>query len=119
MTHFAINIGSKLELFVDDYLIDRLAGATRIMNKPLPQNVVMEFDKPWEGNCCSYVSVIKDGDTYRMYYRAAQVDYTHGDMTMRHKAAAYAESKDDRRCFRRNRRRCAGLSLPRVWSGHI
>ena len=94
MTQFAIDIGSKLELFVDDYLIDRLAGATRVMKNPSPQNVVMEFDKPWEGNCCSYVSVIKDGDTYRMYYRAAQVDYTHGDMTMRHKAAAYAESKD-------------------------
>ena len=94
MTDSTIDIGSRLELFVDDYLVDRLAGATLTLHRPSPQNVVLTFDRPWEGNCCNYVSVIKDGDTYRMYYRAAQVDYTHGDMTMRHKAAAYAESRD-------------------------
>jgi hypothetical protein len=90
----AIDIGSRLELFVDEYLIDRLAGATLTIHRPSPQNVVLRFDRPWEGNACGYVSVFKDGDTYRMYYRSCQVDYTQGAMTVRHTVVGYAESSD-------------------------
>ena len=95
-----IEIGSRLELFVDDYLIDTLSGATRTMNKPSPQNVVMEFDKPWEGNSCNNFTVFKDEDIYRMYYRGSQVDYIkydhsrRGAMTGLHTVVCYAESTD-------------------------
>jgi hypothetical protein len=94
MTESTIDIGSRLELFVDDYLIDRLAGATLNIHSPSPQNVVLRFDRPWEGNSCNHVSVFKDADKYRMYYRSGQVDYTQGDMTKRHEVAGYAESSD-------------------------
>ena len=100
MAESVIEIGSRLELFVDDYLIDTLSGATRTMNNPSPQNVVMKFDKPWEGNSCNQVTVIKDEDIYRMYYRGAQVDYIkydhsrRGAMTVLHTVLCYAESTD-------------------------
>ena len=94
MKESTIDIGSRLELFVDDFLIDKLAGATLIMHRPSPQNAVLRFDRPWEGNSCNYVSVFKDADTYRMYYRAAQVDYTQGAMTVQRTVVCYAESRD-------------------------
>ena len=90
----AINIGSRLELFVDDHVVDTLSEATRTMHRPVPQDVVMTFDRPWEGNSCNYISVIEDGGVYRMYYRASQVDYTQGKMTNRHAFVGYAESAD-------------------------
>ena len=90
----AIDIGSRLELFVDDHVVDRLSEATRTMHRPVPRDVVMRFDRPWEGNSCNYISVIEDGGVYRMYYRASQVDYTQGKMTNRHAFVCYAESAD-------------------------
>ena len=90
----AIDIGSRLELFVDDHVVDTLSEATRTMHRPVPQDVVMTFDRPWEGNSCNYISVIEDGGVYRMYYRASQVDYTQGKMTNRHAFVGYAESAD-------------------------
>ena len=36
-----IDIGSRLELFVDDYLIDEIAGATQRLHQPQPQNVCL------------------------------------------------------------------------------
>ncbi len=94
MNTSAIDIGSRLELFVDDYLIDRIAGASLTMYRPTPQDVALTFDRPWEGNSCNYFSVIKDAETYRMYYRGMQVDYTQGKMTPKHKNVCYAESTD-------------------------
>ena len=90
----AIDIGSRLELFVDDHVVDRLSEATRTIHRPVPRDVVMRFDRPWEGNSCNYISVIEDGGVYRMYYRASQVDYTQGKMTNRHAFVCYAESTD-------------------------
>jgi hypothetical protein len=94
LTNSPIDIGSRLELFVDDYLIDRIAGATLTLHNPTPQDVALTFDRPWEGNSCNYFSVIKDAETYRMYYRGMQVDYTQGEMTIQHKNVSYTESTD-------------------------
>ena len=43
-----LNIGSRLELFVDDYLIDTMAGVTQELHSPQRQNIAIVFDKPWE-----------------------------------------------------------------------
>ena len=94
MNRSVIDIGSRLELFVDDYLIDRMAGASLTLHSPTPQDAALTFDRPWEGNSCNYFSVIKDCTTYRMYYRGMQVDYTQGKMTPQHKVVCYAESND-------------------------
>ena len=66
-----LEIGSRLELFVDDWLIDRMSGGVSLkLHTPEQRDTVLRFDKPWEGRWSGYVSVIKDDDRYRMYYRA-------------------------------------------------
>ncbi len=64
-----LDIGSRLELFVDDYLIEDLAGTRLVLHHPRPAEVVLRFQRPWEGAFCAYVTVIKDGEKYRMYYQ--------------------------------------------------
>ena len=54
----SIDIGSILELLVDDYLRDRMHGASLMLHSPSPQQVSMVFDRPWKGNTCGYVTVI-------------------------------------------------------------
>jgi len=65
-----INLGSRHELFIDDYLVESVHGLTWKMHEPRKAEVALQFDAPWEGNNCHYVSVFKDGEKYRMYYRA-------------------------------------------------
>lgn len=68
------NIGSRLELFVDDWLIEKLNGAELKLHNPIPREVSIVFDKPWEGNASAYVTVFKDENIYRMYYRGSHYD---------------------------------------------
>ncbi len=64
-----IVIGSHRELFVDHHLIDRLENARLVLHRPQPREVVLKFDRPWEGLYSGYETVLKDGDTFRFYYR--------------------------------------------------
>ena len=65
-----VDIGSRLELLLDEYLIDRMANGVRLqMHRPVRREVVLRTDAPWEGNACAFQSVFRDGDLYRMYYR--------------------------------------------------
>ena len=66
----AIDIGSRRELMVDGYLIDRMAGAELRLQHPTPRETVMVFDRPWEGAGCGYVTVFEDEGRFRMYYKA-------------------------------------------------
>ena len=67
------NIDSRLELFVDDYLIERIeGGAEQRLNHPVPREVALTFDAPWEGDTSAYVTVFKDDDGFRMYYRGSR-----------------------------------------------
>jgi hypothetical protein len=70
-------VGTRLELIVDNYLIDGLIGKAELrMHHPKPQGAALVTDKPWEGNSCAYMTVIRDGNLYRMYYRGSQAVYT-------------------------------------------
>jgi len=91
-----VEIGSRLELFVDDYLIGSLSGgAARRLHHPIPREVAVVNDAPWEGNGCGYVTVFRDGDIYRMYYRGVDVIYTRDGYTEPHRQVyCYAESTD-------------------------
>lgn len=89
-----VDIGTQRELFVDDYLIGQFSGEARqVLQKPVPQEVVLVTDKPWEGNTCAYYTIFQDGERYRMYYRGS-----HYDEQTRKAAHAevvcYAESRD-------------------------
>ena len=65
-----IEIGSRLELFVDGYLIGELSGGAELeLHRPAEREAAIVHDQPWEGNASAYQSVFKDGDLYRMYYR--------------------------------------------------
>ena len=91
-----IDIGSRLELLVDDYLIDHMDGDVELLlHHPIPREIVMVHDAPWEGSACGYHTVFKDGDLYRMYYHAWHLDPQPGKLNIPHDPwGAYAESKD-------------------------
>ena len=64
-----VDIGDRRELFVDDFLIDRLDGARLALHAPRPAEKVLTLDRSWEGIYSGYVTVIRDGEGYLMYYR--------------------------------------------------
>lgn len=91
-----VDVGSRLELFVDGYLIDRIEDGARLrLHHPEPREIAKVHDKPWEGNSSGYTTVFQDGDLYRMYHRGAHLLYPDGKATPTHPAVTcYAESRD-------------------------
>ncbi len=91
-----IHIGSRLELMVDEHLIERMSGGAKLhIHRPTIREVVIVTDEPWEGNACPYRSVFQDGDLYRMYYGGYQYDVGEKTMSYPHpRFLCYAESKD-------------------------
>lgn len=68
-----LQIGNNLQLFVDKYLIGSMHNVTLKLHAPQPAGVAIRFDKPWEGNVSTYVTVFRDGNIFRMYYRCASL----------------------------------------------
>lgn len=90
----AVDVGSRLELFVDDYLVEALDGdAAQVLQRPVPQEVVLVTDQPWEGNTSAYYTVFRDGELYRLYYRGSHYDETTKKSGHR-EVTCYAESRD-------------------------
>ena len=86
-----IDIGTNRQLFLDDYVIDTMGGAKRLMHSPTRRETVLVGDKPWDEASISYMSIIRDGDLYRGYYRC----YQQGpDRAKSPRYTAYAESAD-------------------------
>ena len=101
-------IGSRLELFVDNWLIDTWKGVELRLHRPVLGNRVLEIDQPWEKTWeemletqrqaeiaqgvwngptpFGFSTVMKDGDLFRMYYT--------WDRWNRDSLSAYAESRD-------------------------
>ncbi len=92
-----IEIGARLELMVDDFLIARLSGGAALrLNLPVPREVALFTDRPWEGNSCTSFAVFQDGDIYRMYYLGRQFVTTEAglDEAPHPDFVCYAESSD-------------------------
>ncbi len=92
-----IDIGSRLELMVDDFLIARLGGGARLcLNQPVPREVALVTDRPWEGNSSTSFAVFQDGNIYRMYYLGRQFVTTGEglDEAPHPDFVCYAESSD-------------------------
>lgn len=92
-----IDIGSRRELFVDDFVIDKLTGDAELrMHHPTPREIAIVHDAPWEGSSSGYHTVFQDGDLYRMYHRGSHLDVSQGKLgSGRHKPFyCYAESDD-------------------------
>ncbi|MBI5775531.1 MAG: hypothetical protein HZA89_17560 [Verrucomicrobia bacterium] len=71
--------------------MERLDGVALKLHEPRPAGVAIQYDRPWEGQFCGYVTVIKDGGTYRLYYRGSPE--VKGDNSNK-ETTCYAESRD-------------------------
>ncbi len=66
----AIEIADRRQLFVDDHVVDRLDGEVRLeLHRPQPREIVLRFDRPWEGIYSGYETVLRDRGRFRLYYR--------------------------------------------------
>jgi len=88
-----LDIGSRVELFVDDWLVDTMQAAYLQMHRPVRRQVALTLDAPWEGDVCFYLTVLRDDECYRMYYRGQQMD-AGGPVPVHEAIVAYAESED-------------------------
>jgi len=60
------------------------------LQKPVPRDVAIDHDVPWEGNTCAYHTVFQDGRLFRAYYRGSHYDPSGGYTPV----VCYAESRD-------------------------
>jgi hypothetical protein len=79
-------IGSRRELFVDRWLIERLSGAELRLQEP---RLTPPMTEP--ANNLEYGTVIKDGDLFRLYTRDGRGAKRDGDAT---EVTRYCESRD-------------------------
>lgn len=85
----ALEMGSRLEPFVDRYLIHRLDGATLALHAP------MKVPRPKSPLVGAYVTVIQDGEIYRAVYRGNDPLYQGGGYDGNpSEFTGYAESVD-------------------------
>ncbi len=89
-----IDLGNHRELFIDEYLIGEMKNVQLLVHSPVPEEIAVHCDKPWEGNGCGYFTVLHDKQEsiYRMYYHAWQIPTgvePGGPLTI-----AYFQSKD-------------------------
>jgi len=80
-----LDVGSSLELAVDPRWIDSIDGARLDQKTPVPREVVMQGSGEF-----GYLSVLKDGDLYRMYHRTVRP----GNDPDGHEFFCYLESRD-------------------------
>jgi len=66
-----VELGSRLELFVDDFLIAELDGAELRLNAPRAEEIAIVLNMPWEGETSAYPSVLHTPDGYFLYYRGS------------------------------------------------
>ncbi len=86
-----IELGTRRELFVDHFLIDKMQDTTFKLHEPHRDGVALPLDKPWEGIFSAYPTVIQDSNIFRMYYRGKPAAGKDGSTN---ESVCYAESKD-------------------------
>jgi len=86
-----IKLDSRLELFVDDLIIERMVDTRLVLHHPEDKGAVLFYDKAWEGPFCNYNTIIKSKDKYQMYYRGVP---TAGEDGRSLETTCYAESAD-------------------------
>ena len=68
-----LDIDSRLELFVDDHLIESMKGVRLKLYEPRSAGKLLTFDRPWEGNLSIALGLLKHDDRYRLYYRGTSL----------------------------------------------
>jgi len=95
LTH--LNTNAKREICWDFYPVERKYGITLRSHKPQKKNIAFRGDDFWEGTHNGYMSCVKVGDTFRIYYRAAgrcQDEGEHIQMKDYEFSVCVVESKD-------------------------
>ena len=92
-----IDVSARWELFVDDYLIDRMQQVLLDLKHPERQET-FTFDAPWEDGDAFPASVVAEAGMVRLYYRATSGDPNDSERTS---IAALAESRDGGLSFTR------------------
>ena len=88
------DIGSRRELFIDNYLIDSMKNVELKFHEPVRREIAIQWDKPWEGCGSGYTTVFHDGDKYRMYYKSWQHSGQSKKCPHHRLVIGYAESDD-------------------------
>ncbi len=65
-----LDLGARRELFLDDYLVASMENVELLTHRPERKELVMVFDKEWEGEGQNYFAALYDGQKYRLYYHA-------------------------------------------------
>ena len=89
-------IGSRLELLVDDWLIESLTDAKQKLHHPVPREKAWEPQPGNTNTSIAFVTIFRDGDIYRMYYRGYEevVGVKTPAHEMPDQVTRYAESTD-------------------------
>lgn len=85
----AVQIGSRVEMFTDEWLIEEKSDVELTLHRPIRKEVVLASDRPWEQNERGFCSVIQETDGIRFYYRGR---YDHSGSS--EAVTCYAESAD-------------------------
>ena len=95
-----IDVGSDRQLFIDELFFDRQENVKLTMHRPEIREPVLASDMPWERQALGYVTVLQDGDVFKMWYRAdtnedsSDRNRWETDPTLFRSETCYAESTD-------------------------
>ena len=64
-----IPFGSRIEMFVDDFLIDKIDNLSFRYNSPTDHGKVIGFDEAWEAEGSLALTVLEDEENIKLYYR--------------------------------------------------
>jgi len=67
------DLGTRRELLVDRFLIDRLDNTQLKLHEPISGGVAIRIDKPWEGPVNFGGSVLYHRSRYHLYYRRIEL----------------------------------------------
>lgn len=78
----ALDVGDRRQVFIDDRFFADSKGVRLTVHQPVKTGeATIQPDQPWERGIGAYASVLKDGDTYHMWYKP-------------NRGICYARSKD-------------------------
>ena len=72
-----IGLGNEKQLFLDEYLVERITGARQVLHLPekAGPRPIVPSDRPWEGNSQVMRTVLQDPQDglYKMWYQTSNV----------------------------------------------
>jgi len=83
-------IGSRVEIIADEWLIERMRGLRLLPHAPERREVVLEMNAVAEDHNAAYFNFFEDDGRIRMYYRGSASDIHDSEM----QTVDYAESAD-------------------------